>query len=459
MSVSELILIAGALAAGLVLGWLGAVLRTRTAADHNRMLEARRLAGAEATAEAERTRRAATEGELRGVQELSAELDRRLAVSRERLESSQRALDEQREFLETSKSQLEVSFKALAAGALRGSTEQFLSLAEQRLKTSEESAAANLEEKQKAIESMLEPLGRSLETLARHNAEIEQTRAGAYSQLDEQLRTLQAATSSLSERATALTTTLKGSSGKGRWGEIALRNIAEIAGLSEHIDFEEQRTTKDGGRPDMTVRLPGNRLIAIDAKAPVKAYLEAAEATTETARKSALDRHVREVKAHVRALAGRDYAAALGAEIDMVVMFLPSDSLLSEAYSREPDLQIEALRSRVLLATPTTLVALLRTVAIYWQQRALAENAAEIASVAGILYERAAKFGAELAGVGKSLQGAIEAYNRAVGSFDYRLLPMARRLEGMKVAETSRRKVETPPIVDDVPRMPRYRKS
>ena len=286
---------------------------------------------------------------------------------------------------------------------------------------------------------------------------MERARAGAYSQLDEQLRALSAATGALSERATELATTLKGSSGKGRWGEIALRNIVELAGLAEHVDFEEQRTTDDGGRPDMIVRLPGDRFIAVDAKAPINAYLEAVEASNERSRKAALDRHVREIKSHARALASRDYAAGLAGEVDMVVMFLPSDALLAEAYSRDPELQVDALRSRVLVATPTTLVALLRTVAIYWQQRALAENAAEIASVAGTLYERAAKFGEEFAGVGRSLQGAIDAYNRAVGSFDYRLLPMARRLEEMKVAETSRRKVTTPQLVDDAPRVPRER--
>ena len=207
----------------------------------------------------------------------------------------------------------------------------------------------------------------------------------------------------------------------------------------------------------MIVRLPGDRFIAVDAKAPINAYLEAVEASNERSRKAALDRHVREIKSHARALASRDYAAGLAGEVDMVVMFLPSDALLAEAYSRDPELQVDALRSRVLVATPTTLVALLRTVAIYWQQRALAENAAEIASVAGTLYERAAKFGEEFAGVGRSLQGAIDAYNRAVGSFDYRLLPMARRLEEMKVAETSRRKVTTPQLVDDAPRVPRER--
>ncbi len=185
--------------------------------------------------------------------------------------------------------------------------------------------------------------------------------------------------------------------------------------------------------------------------------MEASEATEEAARTKALDRHVRHLKTHVKALAGRDYAVALGAEVDLVVMFLPSDALLAEAYARAPDLQTDALRQRILVATPTTLVGLLRTVAIYWQQQALADNAAEIASVAGMLYERAAKFGLEFASVGRNLQGAIDSYNRAVGSFDRRLMPMAKRLEEMKVAETSRRRLETPKTVDEPLRLPRKR--
>ena len=436
----------GALIIGSAVGFMAA-----------RLGATRRLAAAEATSGAEISHKLETERELRQSQEHGSVLARELAVANERLESSRATLDQQRTFLAESKRQLEDSFAALAATALKGSSEQFLSLAEQRLKSTQTRANADLEERRAAIEAMLKPLGQALEQLDQRNVEMEKARAGAYSQLDEQIKALSSAATTLADKTTALSTTLRGSSSKGRWGEIALRNIAELAGLTEHVDFEEQKTTDEGGRPDMTVRLPGDRLIAIDAKAPINAYMQAREADSEAGRRKALDRHVRELKGHVKTLASRDYARALDAEIDLVVMFLPSDALLADAYTRDPELQIEALRDRVLIATPTTLVALLRTVAIYWQQRALAENAAEIASVAGMLYDRAAKFGAELTGVGRSLQGAIEAYNRAVGSFDLRLMPMARRLEEMKVAETRRRDLETPPGVDASARLPRER--
>lgn len=433
-----------ALGVGLLTGWL-----------LGRLQGAQRIAAAEATADAAEARRQDSEARLSLTQGQAHEVSQELAVANERLTATKQALDEQQAFLADSRRQLEDSFKALAASALKGTSEQFLSLAEQRLKSSQTEATAELEERKTAIEGMLKPLSETLHKLERANTEMEKSRAGAYSQIDEQIRALTQATASLSDRATELSTTLRGSSGKGRWGEVALRNIVELAGLTEHVDFEEQKTTDDGGRPDLTVRLPGDRLIAIDAKAPVSAYMKAAEATDPDSRAKALDQHVRHLKGHVKTLAGRNYAAALGAEVDLVVMFLPSDALLAEAYARAPGLQTDALRQRILITTPTTLVGLLRTVAIYWQQQALADNAAEIASVAGMLYERAAKFGQEFAGVGRSLQGAIDSYNRAVGSFDRRLVPMAKRLEEMKVAETSRRRLDAPKTVDESLRLPR----
>jgi DNA recombination protein RmuC len=437
-----------ALGIGLLMGWL-----------LGRLRGAQRIAAAEATAGGVEARRRELEAQLDEAQQRAHDVSHELAVANERLSATSAALEEQKAFLADSRRQLEDSFSALAASALKGSTEQFLALAEQRLKSSQAEATADLEERKVAIEAMLKPLSTALDKLDRANTEMEKTRAGAYSQIDEQIRALTDATASLSEKTTVLSTTLRGSSGKGRWGEVALRNIVELAGLTEHVDFEEQKTTDDGGRPDLTVRLPGDsdRLIAIDAKAPIGAYMEAAEATDEAKRGKALNRHVSHLRGHIKTLAGRDYAKALGAEVDLVVMFLPSDALLAEAYSRAPDLQTEALRQRILVATPTTLVALLRTVAIYWKQQALADHAAEIASVADTLYERAAKFGEEFAGVGRSLRAAIDSYNRAVGSFDRRLMPMAKRLEEMKVGETSRRKLDSPKGVDESVRLPRDR--
>ncbi len=202
----------------------------------------------------------------------------------------------------------------------------------------------------------------------------------------------------------------------------------------------------------MTVRLPGQRQIAVDAKAPLTDFLAAAEATDETLRKAALDRHVKALRGHIKTLAGRDYAETLNSDLDLVVMFLPGEQFLSAAFAQDPDLQVDALRSKVLIATPTTLVALLRTVAIYWQQRSLAENAEAIAAIARDLYQRAAKFSDDLERLGKGLGVALKAYNDAVGSFDRRLLPMGRRLEELKVSEQTKRDLVAPQPIDEEPR-------
>jgi DNA recombination protein RmuC len=348
--------------------------------------------------------------------------------------------------------EIEGRFEALAGQALRGNAEHFLNLATERFSSAKTEATAELNARKQAIESLLQPLSESLKRLDAKASEIERSRVDAYSRLDEQIRHLVQTTESLQTRTTSLTTALKGSRIGGVWGEIALRNIAELAGMTKHCDFEEQFTLADGKRPDMTVNLPGDRSIAVDAKAPLAAYLEAVEAVDPKIRIDALDRHVKALRAHVKALADRNYAETIGRNVDLVVLFLPGDPILSAAFERDPELQTEALRLKILLATPTTLVALLRTVAIYWQQSSVVENAESIASAARDLYERAAKFGEDMQRVGKGLKTALDAYNTAVGSFDRRLMPMGRRLEEMKVTEQSKRQLTAIEPIDESPR-------
>lgn len=372
------------------------------------------------------------------------------------LEAERRALadqlEAQRGFVEESRAQLEATFKALASDALDGSTKRFLELAEQRWRTTREEASADLEKRRLAIETLLAPLKETLKNLDQKTGEIEKARRGAYDALKQDLAHLHETTRTLQERTTTLASALRGSQVRGRWGEIALRNIAELAGMSEHCDFTEQATVGDGKRPDMVVRLPEGRLIAVDSKVPLTGYLKAIEATDEASRQTGLKEHVQAVRQHIRTLAGRDYAADLEGDVDLVVLFLPGDPFLAAAFAEDPDLQVEALRSKVLIATPTTLVALLRTVAIYHQQRALADNAREIADTARDLYERAAKFGDDLAKTGKGLKTAVDAYNRAVGSFERRFLPMGQKLAALKVAEHARRKLVAPDPLLEAPR-------
>ena len=437
-----LLIALAALVIGALLAFLLTSLWARSRLGQLRLTTAERLTAAEASAESEHRRREELETELRGTAEARAELDRRLATALSQLENAKTQVAEQKKFIESSRRDLENAFKALASAALEGNAKQFLELAEQRFGKSEATARAELERRKQAIDEMLAPLRETLGKLADRTGQIEVAREGAYKALREQVEGLMSLTSSLQERTTTLATALRGSQVRGRWGEIALRNVAELAGMTEHCDFEEQQTLGDGGRPDMTVRLPGGRLIAVDAKAPLAAYLEATEATDEAAREKALDRHVAALRQHIRTLSSREYAAGLRGDVDMVVLFLPGDPFLAAAFARAPDLQVEALRSKVLVATPTTLVALLRTVAIYWQQRSMAENAEKIASVARELYDRAAVFGEHLGRVGRGLSTAVDAYNDAVGSFERRLVPMGGKLEEMKVTEGAKRRLE-----------------
>jgi DNA recombination protein RmuC len=373
----------------------------------------------------------------------------REAVTRSQLENAQKLAADQQGFVEASRRDLENAFKALAAQALDGTTKQFLELAATRLGQARSEATADLDARRTAIEEMLKPLRETLGKLETRTGELEMKREGAYATLMQQVKGLSELTSTLQTQTTSLATALRGSQVRGRWGEIALRNVAELAGMTEHCDFEEQETVSSGGRPDMTVRLPGGRFIAVDSKVPLSAYLEAAEATDEAARGAALDRHVAALKAHVKALAGREYARELKGDVDLVVLFLPGDPFLSAAFSRSPDLQVEALRSKVLLATPTTLVALLRTVAIYWQQRALAENAELIASAARELYERTAVFAEHLGKVGRGLGTAVDAYNSAVGSFEKRVVPAGEKLKELKAVEGAKKEIGGVEILDE----------
>lgn len=410
-----------------------------------------RLAVATTRAHAEGERRHELEGELGASRKEAAEMSRQLAVAEERVNQAQKQIEEQKKFLVEAQKQLEDSFGNLAKKALAGNSEQFLTLAKERFTTSETEAKNELEKRKKEIENLLKPLAETLGKLDQKTGEIEKARVDAYARIGEQVKALAASAAALDERTQILSTALRGSQVRGRWGEIALRNLVELAGMSEHCDFEEQKNISDGKRPDMTIHLPGERRIPVDAKAPLTAYLEANEAPNDAAKKAALAKHARALREHVKTLAGRDYAAG-ESEIDLVVMFLPGDPFLGAAFASDPNLQIDALRQKVLIATPTTLVALLRTVAIYWQQRDMAVHAEEIFEKARELYERAAKFSEELAGIGKGLKSALDAYNRAVGSFDRRLMPAGKRLEELRVSEQSRRSLEAPEQLEEQPR-------
>lgn len=356
------------------------------------------------------------------------------------------------ELLRTAEARLKETFQAVGAEALRANNQQFLELAKHSFEGLLERTHGENEQRQKAIQGLLDPVRQTLDKLENRTGEIEKARVEAYSRIDEQIRLLAEQAAGIQQRAQSLEGALRGSQTRGRWGEVALRNVVELAGMSEHVDFREQETTAEGGRPDMIINLPHDRRIAVDAKAPLTAYMEACETTDPLARKEAMKRHARAVRDHIQTLARRDYAAGIEGDIDLVVLFLPGEPIFAAAFEHAPQLQEDALRARVLIATPTTLVALLRTVAIYWQQQALAENARKIADEGQELYKRLATFAGHLDGVGTGLESAMRRYNLAVGSLERSVLPSARRLKELrattaddidspKLAETSRREI------------------
>jgi len=316
------------------------------------------------------------------------------------------------------------AFKALAADALRDNTDTFLALAGERFQRFEESSETDWDTRRKALDDTVAPLREALDRYRVEAHELERARSQRTGELGSELRELAAQTSRLSDA-------LRGSAARGRWGELTLRRTAELAGLSEHCDFAEQVTLGGGNgaqRPDMLVRLPGGRELAVDAKAPLDAYWRASQASADAERDAALDEHARSVRRHVDALAGRDYATRLERAPDFVVLFLPDEGFLAAAAARDRDLIDHALGKGVVLATPATLYALLGAVARGWRDARLEANTREVLVHARELDERLARFVEHLGKIGANLARSVEAYNTAVGSLESRVLPQTRRM-------------------------------
>ena len=333
------------------------------------------------------------------------------------------------------------AFASLAAAALRGNNEMFLALAGERFQRFEESSEIDWDTRRKALDDTVAPLREALDRYRVEAHELERTRSERTGELGSELRELAAQTSRLNDA-------LRGSAARGRWGELTLRRTAELAGLSEHCDFAEQVAIGIPGaaqRPDMLVRLPGGREVAVDAKAPLDAYWRASQASADAERDAALDDHARAVRRHVDALAGRDYAARLERAPAFVVLFLPDEGFLAAAAARDRALIEHALSKGVVIATPATLYALLGAVARGWRDARLEDNTREVLRHARELDERLALFVDHLAKVGTALGRSVEAYNRAVGSLESRVLPQTRRMRELG-AEGSRSLAVPEPI-------------
>ena len=349
----------------------------------------------------------------------------------ERLEAlrqnDQEAAAQREDFLKSQREEMEKTFRALSSRALEDSNKSFLDRAQERL----------------------EPMRKQLEKLEKATQEMEEKRSKAYGSLGTQLKDLQEATNQYRTQAQSLSEALRGSSqARGRIGELVLRNIAEFAGMTRHCDFIEQEADVGGQRPDMIVKVPDGGEIPVDAKFPLAAYHRALETTDPAERQKHLAQHAKDLKTHVQEVARRDYAQYTSGDSDFTVLFLPGDHLLSAAFEAAPNLQEEAFDKRVLITTPVTLVALLRTVALYWRQQQLADNAKDIAEASKELMTRLGKFSEHLAKVGRGLKSATSAYNSAVGSYESRIRPQGERVYELQHNEAKLTQLDH--VADDV---------